>query len=371
NQTTLSYKLTTDDNEIQWIYSDINEGVYPWRMGSYLIDIYYKGEKYTTAIKVAPTHLNSKQIEQIHSYLQGVAEGIIYDYVLSNQSYSQITSEELKTKWFYEYARFITDTQNLIVYALSKIEKNPYTQITNEYKQSKQIGKIGIKSVKWELMNGYSDSGKYFNKVKSNVYNTLENKWIKYVVYNWKSEISKALTLIRRNHQILQEETLTLEQKRRELESEKNRLNKKWNIAKTVILNLNSQILIKEKEIKEKMGILNQHEKWINSLDSIKNRMVHLLANSFLSDIQIGQKKPLLKQNVYFLLDELYLESKKIKENEGNKKRLIKIYKPTWLIFEYYCLFTTLNILKELGFDSTEGFHPQMLDQFYENKIPS
>src|SRR5690606_18828827 len=114
--------------------------------------------------------------------------------VLSNKSYSQITPEELKTKWFYEYARFITDFQDLLVYLFSRVEKNPHTTIVNQYQESKNIGKMGIKSVKWNLSKSYKDGSRYYNKAKIFDYSSVGNKWIKNILYNWKNDINNALT---------------------------------------------------------------------------------------------------------------------------------------------------------------------------------
>lgn len=371
NQEVLTYKLERDNTNIQWIYRNKEDEFYPWRMATYLIDIFYKKQKYSTGFTVAPIHLRKEQIEQIHFFLQNKVEGLIYDYVYSNKSFSNINSNVLNIHWFYEYVRYMMDVQDKLSFALNRVEKNPVMKLVNSYELSQKPGRIGIKSINWDLKSSKQGMGLHFNKKKKNVYDTDENRWIKNIILSWKNDIKVASSLIKKNYQLYQENILELQHEKILLEVNLEKLQRKWNVSKTMILNLRSKIKIIEKECSEKERIIYQHKNWISCLETIESKMGFLLSESFFSEIERGYKKPLLKQNSYHILDELYQESRKIREDKGNKKRLIKIYKPTWLIFEYYCLFSTIDVLRELGYQLVDGIKPEMLELFYENKIPS
>jgi hypothetical protein len=113
-QESLAYPLTLEP-ELNWIYSPSNDDNFPWRMGTYLINIYYKGQTFTTGFFVKPLYLSKEQVQTVHHYLESKVEGIIYDLIYSNESLSE-PEENLLTNWYYDYARYIIDYKESIHY---------------------------------------------------------------------------------------------------------------------------------------------------------------------------------------------------------------------------------------------------------------
>jgi hypothetical protein len=367
-QKVLKYPLTKEPT-IQWIYSEQESESenYPWRMGAYLIDIYYNSEKYTTGFMVHPTHLSREQVEKIHSYLEEKIEGIIYDFIYSNLTFSRVLSDDFSSQWYYDYARYMKENKEKIIYCLSLIEKYPSTKIVGNYKLSPLIGKQDRKSIQWALTKSKTQ---FFNKIKQENIETSANEWMKHILESWKMEIHDVTLIIQQKQLRLQEDLLKLKADFLQLEERLSQLEQKQNAARSHIIDTKNLLKKIENDIKQKEQIDKQHHQWLHCLNLLESNIGYSLTQGFLSQVKRGYIRPLLKRNPYYLLDLMYEETKKIKQEKGEKKRLIKILKPTWLIYEYFCLFQTLDVLKELGFSIIEGFSPQMIDLYYENKIP-
>lgn len=361
---------------LNWMHKQSNEDTFPWRMGTYFIHVYYKGQTYTTGFFVKPLYLSTVQVHSVHNYLESKIEGIIYDLIYSNESFTD-QEEKILSNWYYDYARYIIDHKESIYYFLLSIENQPLSNIISCNEVSLTPGRADKRSFKWSTTNkglsknsGSGELTYYYNRIKKVDYNHSANRWIKNVLSNWSSDIHHVIETISNSHAAVQKNLHSLRQKFVSLNARKEYLNTRREVSKTTKIDIWSQISILEKDIQRHVEISTQQQDWITEMRSIFSRMIYLLNNSFLKDIERGKIKPILKNYNYYQLNSIYDKSKLIQQDEGDNKRYIKILKPFWQIYEYYCLFTVIDSLNRIGFRINKGFEPNFVELYHQNLIP-
>lgn len=366
-QRRLSFPMCEND---QWIFRDKGGGAtstYPWRMGTYFIEITYKGEQYLTGFIIKPNHLSKEQVLFVHQYLEGKVEGIIYDIIYSHQAYSESLHEQLTNKWYYDYARYISEMKNNIIHAFQLLIQRPVVSIKSEYLKTIAPGRLDSRVMR---LNQLKPSVENFVKVKREDINTKENQWIKNILLSWNQDISSVYSQIRFHYDQLKEEQIKI-QEEIDLKSERKRdLESKRDVSKKDIIDLSSRIKFFQSKLKAKKDFINQHNQWMNDLFSIQSQIQFILNKSYFCEVSRGFRRPVLKNPAYYRIDAIFNETRKVKKEGGNRKRYIKILKPTWQIYEYYTLFETINILQEMNYRLVNGFNSDWLEYYYENKIP-
>ncbi|TYS59366.1 hypothetical protein FZC76_22420 [Sutcliffiella horikoshii] len=374
-QETLVYPLSLDSN-INLMYKHSADDTFPWRMGTYFLHVHYKGQTYTTAFLVKPLYLSTEQVLSVHSYLESKIEGIIYDLIYSNESLTD-QGEKILTNWYYDYARYITNQKESIFYFLMSLEKQPLSHLISSNEISLLPGRMNRRSIKWSTTNnglaknsGIGEETYYYNRVKKVDYNHNANRWMKNILSCWSVELHHVIETISNSHSDVQKKLSSLRQKIADLHERKTYLNTKREVSKTTKIDIWSQISIIEKEIQKHFEISKQQENWIIQLRSIFSRMIYLINNSFLKEVERGKIKPILKNNNYYQLNIIYEKSKLYQQKEADNKQFMKILKPFWQIYEYYCLFSVMDSLKKIGFQIKKGFEPNFIELYHQSMIP-
>ncbi|MEI4802939.1 nuclease domain-containing protein [Bacillus sp. FJAT-51639] len=376
NQVTFTFSLSNTCDEVYWIYQNKDEENFPWRMGTYLMKVYYKGSSYILGFFVKPLYLSTEQVYAVHQYLESKIEGVIYDLVYSKQSMSQEKNNVL-TNWYYDYARYMLDQKELIFYLLLSLEKHPLSNLLGENEISVIPGKLDQNSIRWSCTvkglaknNGLGNQTYYYNRVKKVDYNNKPNQWIKSILSRWSAELHEVIGAISNSYLVVKKDLNKLMQQQNELYQKKEYLHRQREVARPTKINVYSLITITEENIQKNRQIANQQEIWIEQLRSMYSRIVYILNNTFFTSVDYGKNKPILKSNNYYKLNDIYEKAKNIQKDAGDKKRYIKVLKPFWKIYEYYCLFTVIDCLMKLGYTSKREFNPNFEELYYQSMIP-
>ncbi len=372
----LKYPLSLGPN-INWIYQHSSNEVFPWRMGIYYIQIYYKGKVYTTGFRVKPLHLTLNQVQSVHNFLENKIEGIIYDLMYSKESLKDHDGKIL-TNWYYDYARYISSQKEAIIYFLRSIEKKPITQLISENRIKLFQGRMNRKSIQWSnTSRGISKNGGiggeiyFYNQIKKVDYNHKANQWMKNLLSSWSSDLHVVIEEISKNQSNMQKNLKLLRVTLKELESRKSYLSKMSEVSTTTKIDVYAQIQISKEKIQRHSEIIIRQETWIIKLRSVFSRIILLLNSPAFREIERGRIKPQLKDPNYFNLNLIYENSKLHQNRESNTTQYVKVLKPFWQLYEYYCLFSVMDILKNMGFSSNNEFQPDFIDMYHQNLIPS
>ncbi|PFJ40184.1 hypothetical protein COJ00_27020 [Priestia megaterium] len=368
----------SDKRHIHQMYIDSKRsGEYPWRLGRYGITVFYKGEYYTTYVNVMPLHLDSKEVQFIHNYLEKSIEGIIYDFIYGYKSKKQTDYGELAAYWYFDYSKFIHDHQEEIIYALLQIERNPSLDIVSRYQVSSILKKSGSKSVTWAMSgkgisknHGIQPQIFFNNKEKHESNNTKENQWLKNILLQWLMDLKTVQMALQADYDRLLEDLDKEKQKLVNYQEQKSQLLGKKDVARHLKSHVSTVLRLTMENIEKNEHYQSLYISQLETLTLVKNRISHLITRSFLRDVPRGKMRPLLKARSYRLIDELYQESLKMKKAEGEKQRYIPILKQTWKVFEYFSLFKVLEILKEEGYELVEGIDQNFINIYNQEGIP-
>lgn len=373
----INIPLASTSEKIHWLYQGNTDEEYPWRMGIYLIEFHINGNVFYTGIKVIPIHLKVEQVEKMHQFLNEQVHGIIYDFVYSNESLAENEEVELPQYWYYDYARRISEYYTDFMHAMTKITKYPKDQIITERKTSLQIGKSDGKSIRWEVSNKgiVKNRGSYqpvfhLNKRKRQELNTVPNQWLKNLLLIWVKDIGKVSRAIRKDADSLQRKISELKVTYASLLERKEKLSHRRNVGEYTKRDIKSRLIMVQKDItkaKKQYCILNG---WIDLLSMFENKVVYFLEHSFLSLVERNYRKPMLKSYYYYCIDQMYQTIKRVEHNKGNQTKLVPILKPTWQIYEYFCLFKIVDVFRKLGFQMVRGINDNIINYYFEDRIP-
>ncbi|CAM3125674.1 hypothetical protein FITA111629_05170 [Filibacter tadaridae] len=370
------YSLGIGCSGKRWLYQGGNGEEFPWRMGVYFLEVYYKGETYIGGINVLPNHLDEKQVREIHNYLNEQVQDIIYDFVYSNKTFSNDDETVLPRYWYYDYARKIDERYYEFMYCMTAIEKNPKDRMESLYKASIRSGKIDHKSIRWSVSNkglaknaGNHHSNFQLNKKKVTSYDSEGNRWIKNILLIWKKDILNVTFYIKRDLNSYRNKLKEQKEEYIRIYDEKEYLMSKRDSGENTKRNVKSQLIMIGKDMRNtniKVSILKGK---LDVLKKMESKLIFFLNSTFLGDVERGIRKPFLKEIQYYRVDSIFEELKKIRENKGENNQITPILKPTWLVYEYFCLFRVIKVLIDSGYTLIQGIDEDVLNLYLTDRI--
>ncbi|MFB9859592.1 DUF2357 domain-containing protein [Salinicoccus siamensis] len=375
-QVVFNHPLQVGRGRKKWLYQANDNEEFPWRMGVYFIEVFFGGERYVGGINILPHHLDESQVRHLHEYLNEQVQDIIYDFVYSNKTLSNDEGADLPKYWYYDYARKIAEIYDEYMYCMTAIERNPHDYIQTSYKPSVRAGKIDHKSIRWASSNkglaknaGVQQSNFQLNKKKIRNFDSKENRWLKNILLMWRKDLLEVSSYIENDLDSYQRKLKEQQDKHNKVKQEKGMLLAKSDTGENTKKDIKSQMYMLEKDIKKtrtKVSILNEQ---LGVLEKMESKLIFFLDNSFLRDVERGFRKPFLKKNQYFRVDAIFEELRKIRENKGEDTQMTPILKPTWQIYEYFCLFKVVKTFTDKGFEIVQGIDDDVLNLYFEDRI--
>ncbi|ALS74974.1 hypothetical protein AUC31_06925 [Planococcus rifietoensis] len=372
----LRYKLSLGVSEKQWLYQGKDNEEFPWRMGIYFFEIYYRGVKYIGGINVLPNHLDEEQVLTIHNYLNEQVQDIIYDFVYSNKSSSHESDILLPKYWYYDYARKVADRLGEFTYSMAAINKNPSNQITTVYKPSIHPGITDKKSIVWALSNkglsknaGINRSAFQLNKRKTEDFESRQNQWIKNILLLLKRDVHTVSKHIIKDLNIYKDKLYSQKEAYNKALKDRDYLKNKRDSGENTIRNISSQLYMLDNDIKNTNGKVSILSNKLTNLNRMESRLSYYISNTFLDKVSRAKLKPILKNSQYYLVDSIFEELSKIRENKGTEKHLTSALKPTWQIYEYFCLFKVIKTFTDLGYLLISGIEENIGNVYFEDYI--
>ncbi|WP_336769704.1 DUF2357 domain-containing protein [Bacillus bombysepticus] len=376
-QKELIFPLTNSFSPSQEAYSYQPNAEYPWRMGLYLFEIEYKSQKYVSGFYVKPLHMQLEQITGIHNYLDNKIERIIYDFISNNSSLLNQTDDNAAALWYMDYAKLVQENYETLSYALETISKRPSSKIVGTHRVQPVSIKQNAKSIRWSMSSkGLKEKAKapaqsaFYNYTKVEEANTLDNQWIKNILLNWNKDLKKVSNLLKSHVQVVQADIQKEIDKQQDLETKIISFKGRRNLSKSLVYDLDTKIRISKENQEKQIVSLNLLNERTSAVYSINSRVNHILSSSFLSEVTRGKKKPVLKRHAYRTVQDLYDQTLLVEKEKGDKKQHTKLIKPTWRIYEYFCLLKVLDIMQKIGYQLMDGIPYNFMLLYHKNEIP-
>lgn len=117
-------------------------------------------------------------------------------------------------------------------------------------------------------------------------------------------------------------------------------------------------------QIKKLKDYLPERQEVYQKASKYEKKCLHCLASPIFYQVQADKqlRVNLMKKNGYATLYQLYRDFK-----AKNKKENFSLLKPTPVLYEYYCYFVVLHVLKSLGFRINHDFLLEQLERYFKN----
>ncbi|MFE4760389.1 hypothetical protein [Bacillus mycoides] len=379
NQKELEFPMasTFSPTHVLYEYDEQQSSEYPWRMGLYLFEIEYKKQKYISGFHIEPLHMQLEQITSVHNYLDNKIEQIIFDFISNNSSLLTQSDDNTSSLWYMDYAKLLQEKYEMLSYALESISKRPSSNLIGKHQVEPVLKKQNAKSIRWAMSSKGLKSqvqtprnASFYNYTKIEESNTLDNQWIKNILMRWNLDLKRVTNLLKSHIQVVKADIQSEKSKQEELATKLNELKGKRNISNSQVYDLRTKIKISKESEEKQIVSLKLLEERTSAVYSISSRVNHILSSSFLTSVQRGKKQPILKKHAYRTVQEIYEETLLVESEQGEQKHHTKLIKPTWKIYEYFCLFKVLDILQTMGYELTEGIPSNFMLMYHKNEIP-
>ncbi|MBC9786537.1 hypothetical protein H1S01_18950 [Heliobacterium chlorum] len=356
-----------------YLGEDNNE--FPFRLGYTLMKLYYKGITYNTSVEIIPIYLEGNQVQSIHNYLEKRIRTICYDFIEQNRLVENIDVDSLK--WYHEYARFHKTHEAEIVTLLSRVRTEHLVKLTKVIVSKPYSATINSKGIRMKIRKPFDIYGReqYFNKGTVLTVDEELGRRLKHMLLQWLSRIDYALKKIHHEVTSVQKECHAEEKKKNHFLIKKDDLSRrKYGVAKEYIYQINNMVW-KSSQRLERLNKLNKNLKeWVNALDVVKHRILFLVLNTELNEIQSIPPKGNYRFNNRELkqIHRIFKQSEELTQQRGNSTRMTLIRKPTWQIYEYYVVATFLDLLKDTGYEFKviAGLDANVFSNVIEQGIP-
>ncbi|PGS51289.1 hypothetical protein [Bacillus sp. AFS041924] len=365
--------IFTQENRRILIYEHgKTENAYPWRCGYYEFCIIYQEQHFYGMIKIVPKNLEYDQLEWMHATLNQQINGIMNDSQFFKKSSASFTQNG--TMYFWPIIRFIESSEERLLVAIQQFISKLKRKQKKEYELKRQVKKLDFNTIRWNLIHpaisnatnltmqpvlqeeNYLDEIKYAkNKVRKFLL-TIETllTFVKYELVKDKNKMDQINFQVKDIEKMMQNVvgngSITDREKAKYRQS---KLLKEIELEKLT------------KSVSEKVRITNSLEK----LYEVYFREYTIGIFRIATDTDTSNYPSSPSKVFLNFIHSLSLFDKKVKEY-GKKQMLLPVYKPTFLLYEYFVFFSLCDIFLKLKFkNDSEPLAEQILMHIKDDEL--
>ncbi|KAB2439970.1 hypothetical protein [Bacillus luti] len=332
------------------------EFFYPWRCGLYHFEVRIEDKTYYGAFQVVPKNFFDDQFEMIQNYVKSILNELILDRGYYKKTFSALS--DIEDSSYLVLLRKLPQKMKKIKQIFKKIESN--FKFIHEYKWETKERKATRKGT---IMAERKPYAKYYNRKFIEQKNSQENAFLKFKAMQFYQYLLEAESFLRQTIEILERA------KKKKLEE--------FQAVKTIMQTIerNGSVTDREKQKYKNIHLLKEADVRKNSVKiqeyKILAHIVHgsvqyfktLMYSPFWREVsETGNMSandlPIPHQQ---LLHHLDLLPQHIEQSPS----LLFVYKPTFLVYEYYAFFIVISMLQQIGFEAKHSIREQIQEHFY------
>lgn len=332
------------------------EFFYPWRCGLYHFEVRIEDKTYYGAFQVVPKNFFDDQFEMIQNYVKSILNELILDRGYYKKTFSALS--DIEDSSYLVLLRKLPQKMKKIKRIFKKIESN--FKFIHEYKWETKERKATRKGT---IMAERKPYAKYYNRKFIEQKNSQENAFLKFKAMQFYQYLLEAESFLHQTIEILERA------KKKKLEE--------FQAVKTIMQTIerNGSVTDREKQKYKNIHLLKEADVRKNSVKiqeyKILAHIVHgsvqyfktLMYSPFWREVsETGNMSandlPIPHQQ---LLHHLDLLPQHIEQSPS----LLFVYKPTFLVYEYYAFFIVISMLQQIGFEAKHSIREQIQEHFY------
>ncbi|MFX3630021.1 MAG: hypothetical protein ACE3JR_12025 [Ectobacillus sp.] len=356
------YELNTKKRIVLLYEHGKTDYIYPWRCGLYHFEVQIAEQCYYGAFRITPKNFYDDQLALIQQKVQSIFASLLIDRGHYKKTFSLFA--DLDDYSYIHTIRWMIKKIVLIKQLYARLEKE------GQYKSIYRLEQRCRKYTDWSAKKNdiYEARGqeKHWNRRVIETHNNWANQYIKYKTKRLVQLVNTLMLFLRENlekleqmaessyreKQAVQEILQTIEKNGSVTERDKQKYRNIQLLKDTDV----KKITVKKQEYKVLYEIMKEWLFWLSAL--LRSPFWSNISEN--ANVRPAEIRPIHRQ----LLSVLEASDKK-----GNYAALesmfLFVYKPTFMIYEYYVYFELISILENLGFSAPTPIREQVQKYFY------
>ncbi|MGH0428142.1 hypothetical protein ACQVPL_02475 [Bacillus hominis] len=332
------------------------EFFYPWRCGLYHFEVRIEDKTYYGAFQVVPKNFFDDQFEMIQDYVKSILNELILDRGYYKKTFSALS--DIEDSSYLVLLRKLPQKMKRIKQIFKKVESN--AEFVHEYDWETKERKTTRKTA---IMTERKLYAKYYNRKFKEQKNSVENAFLKFKTMQFYYYLLEAESFVRKTIEIL--------------EGEKKKKSDEFQAVKTIMKTIerNGSVTDREKQKYRNLHLLKEADL---RKSSVKIQEYKILAHIVYESVQyfrnllyspfwrgISETATINSNTLSIPHQQLIHHLELLPQHTEQSPSLLFVYKPTFLVYEYYAFFIVISILEQIGFEDKNPIREQVQEHFY------
>ncbi|MEW9183654.1 hypothetical protein AB2553_25570 [Bacillus mycoides] len=332
------------------------EFFYPWRCGLYHFEVRIEDKTYYGAFQVVPKNFFDDQFEMIQDYVKSILNELILDRGYYKKTFSALS--DIEDSSYLVLLRKLPQKMKRIKQIFKKIESN--AEFVHEYEWETKARKATRKTA---IMTERKLYAKYYNRKFKEQKNSIENAFLKFKTMQFYYYLLEAESFVRKTIEIL--------------EGEKKKKSDEFQAVKTIMKTIerNGSVTDREKQKYRNLHLLKEADL---RKSSVKMQEYKILAHIVYESVQyfrnllyspfwreVPETATINSNTLSIPHQQLIHHLELLPQHTEQPPSLLFVYKPTFLVYEYYAFFIVISILEQVGFEDENPIREQIQEHFY------
>ncbi|EPC8420831.1 hypothetical protein COM23_11655 [Bacillus wiedmannii] len=332
------------------------EFFYPWRCGLYHFEVNIEDRTYYGAFQIVPKNFFDDQFEMIQNYVKSILNELILDRGYYKKTFSALS--DIEDSSYLVLLRKLPQKMKKIKQIFKKIESS--SKFIHEYKREEKERKATRKGAIVAERKPYA---KYYNRKFIEQKNSKENAFLKFKAMQFYFYLLEAESFLSQTIEIL--------------ERAKRKKSEEFQAVKTIIQTIerNGSVTDREKQKYKNIHLLKEADLRKSSMKiqeyKILAHFVHESVQYFQTLMhspfwrEVSETGNMYSHNLPIPHQQLLQHLDVLPQYTEQSPSLLFVYKPTFLVYEYYAFFIVISMLEQIGFEARNSIREQIQEHFY------
>ncbi|MGZ7149632.1 hypothetical protein [Bacillus sp. BC08] len=332
------------------------EFFYPWRCGLYHFEVNIEDKTYYGAFQVVPKNFFDDQFEMIQNYVKSILNELILDRGYYKKTFSALS--DIEDSSYLVLLRKLPQKMKKIKQIFKKIELS--SKFIHEYKWEEKERKATRKGAIVAERKPYA---KKYNRKFIEQKNSKENAFLKFKAMHFNLYLLEAESFLRQTIEIL--------------ERAKKKKSEEFQAVKTIIQTIerNGSVTDREKQKYKNIHLLKEADLRKSSMKIQEYKILAHFVHESVQYFQTLMHSPFWREvsetgnmnshNLPIPHQQLLQYLDLLPQYTDQSPSLLFVYKPTFLVYEYYAFFIVISMLEQIGFEAINSIREQIQEHFY------
>ncbi|MDC2866413.1 hypothetical protein [Bacillus sp. BP-3] len=330
--------------------------LYPWRCGVYHFEVQIGDELFYGAFQIVPKNFFDDQLELIQQYVKSVLNEIILDRGYYKKTF--VTFAEIEDYSYMRMLRMLPQKMKKVKQLYYEVQQK--VNFEDDYIWEMRERKQGRKST---IMREKKPYEKWYNRRFREKKHDKMNGYVKYKTKLFYNQLLEIDLFLHETIQKLERAQQTRRNEKKAVHTILQTIERNGSVTERDKQKYRNIHLLKDTDLRKIAMKIQEYKVLYIVLQSTLTYFSSLLHTPFWREVR--EETTLTTHSLspvyYQLLHQLEFSSHR---NELEPSFLF-VYKPTFLIYEYYAYFTVVAILQELGFNDYMSIAEQIQSYFY------